>query len=545
MRDQWKFGLFLLILLLLGFGIGQTTVASPFSDPVSGFRAQDETMYASSALDLAANGGWLTPKVLGRYLLVKPPLLIWLAGLSLKLLGQSSFALRLPVLLAATFATVLLILWARARHSPWVAFLTGFLLVGNPLWHILSRICYTDMLLVAAMGVALFTLVEDPRLERRRSLWIFAAATCMGVMAKNVAGLLPLFILLPFSLLVAPGQRPTLARVLKLCGLIALLAAPWHVYEFVVHPRWFWTDYVQIQLLQFGLKPPAQPSPEGPVVFYARRLFLMDPLLCVLGLLALPALIRHVRERKTEAILLLCWMLACAAALLAFRYRNLPYLVYTIAPLALVAGAYGPLASTRRHTLLGGLAVAIFCGKVALPQQPWGLSYGTERPISSAAALRQYAQLGRPNELIIVNPDDEFYAAVLPLPRVRYCYVDPDGVARRYAPHYAYLGITLSVAEFDALDRWLPQFHERLREWGLDSVAPVGTTIAANSPVEVVRMIERHPHTDFHLPMEMLLLVQPLVGTGRRVEGLSRGRFFLVDATSAGDHGLRRLPEHW
>jgi hypothetical protein len=546
MRDLAKWaGLSILVLAILGWGAGKTTIAGPFSDPISGFRAQDETMYASSALDLVAHDGWLTPRVLGRYLLVKPPLLIWLAGFSLKMMGQSSLALRLPVLLAAVFATVLLIFWSRSRHSRWIAFLTGFLLVANPLWHILSRVCYTDMLLVAAMGAALFTLLRDPALAGRKSLWIFAAAICAGVMAKNVAGLLPLLILLLSSLPAVPGQRPKIARLVQLAGAIALLAAPWHLYQLAVHPQWFWTDYVQIQLLQFGLKPPAQTSAEGPVWFYARRLFLMDPLLCVLALAAVPALVRDLRQRKTEAILLLCWLLVCAAALLAFRYRNLPYLVYAIAPLALIAAIYSPLASIRYRALFAGLLAAVFCVKIAMAEQPWGLAYGTERPIPSAAALRHYAEQGRPNELIAVAPDDEFYAAVLPLPRVRYCYVDPDGVVRRYAPHYADLGITLSVAEFNDLDRRMAQFRDRLRAWGLDSAAPIGTTIAARSTAEVMEMIEKHPHSDFYLPGDMRAQVERLAGGKRRIEQTSTGRFFLLDATSAGDFPRRHLPEPW
>ena len=81
---------------LLAYGIDRATVAAPFTDTVSKLRAQDESGYANSALALARDGGWLTPKVLGRYFLYKPPLLVWLSGLCLKLFGISLWALRLP-----------------------------------------------------------------------------------------------------------------------------------------------------------------------------------------------------------------------------------------------------------------------------------------------------------------------------------------------------------------------------------------------------------------------------------------------------------------
>jgi len=93
-----------LALVLLGYGIGRSGLAAPFSDPVTALRAQDETTYAASAAELATHGGWMTPQILGRYFLVKPPLFIWLAAISMKIFGVSAFALRIPALLAGCLA---------------------------------------------------------------------------------------------------------------------------------------------------------------------------------------------------------------------------------------------------------------------------------------------------------------------------------------------------------------------------------------------------------------------------------------------------------
>src|SRR5215471_6593962 len=141
----------LFVLLLLGYGIQEAGLAGAFSDRVSGAHAQDETTYASSAVGLATGSGWITPKVLGRFYLVKPPLLIWLAGLSMRVLGISLLALRLPVLLAGALATLMLFLWSERRYSRWTAAAVLLLAVANPLWHTFSRVCYTDMLLALAM----------------------------------------------------------------------------------------------------------------------------------------------------------------------------------------------------------------------------------------------------------------------------------------------------------------------------------------------------------------------------------------------------------
>lgn len=512
--------LFLIAAALLGYGFDRPEIAALYSDPVSKVRTQDEAVYANGAATLATRGGWLTPKLLGRYLLFKPPLLLWLSGASVKTLGISRFALRLPVLLAGILATMLLFLWAARAHSLRAACAAGLLLAANPLWHTFSRVCYTDMLLMLAMTAAVLALSRDPRLARPGSVFVFGAATAAAVMAKNAAGALPVLVLLLFCAL--SSERPAASAVGKALALAALLAAPWHIYQAAAHPQWFWADYFGIQLFKFGFQPPVQPVPEHPVVFYLKRLFLTDPVLCCLALAAAPRLLRSARERKTEALLLLSWLLVACAALLLFRYRNLPYLLYAVPPLCLIAAGYS---AHRWRTPALVLLAAAFCVKAASGERPWALPFGDAVPIPSAVSLRWYEAQARPAELINVQPDDEFYAAALPLPKVRYCYIDREGVAHRYAPHLARLGVTLDASEFIELPRLEQVFHERLRAWGLDSAEPVGTTIVAASNGEVTRIVASRPQSDFFIPAAMEAeLGNP--ATHRAVR--SGGRVFLL-----------------
>ncbi|HWQ56163.1 MAG TPA: glycosyltransferase family 39 protein [Bryobacteraceae bacterium] len=517
----------LMAVLLLGYGFGRPEIASVYSDPVSNLRAQDESVYANAAVTLATSGEWLTPRVMGRYLLVKPPLTVWLAGLSVKILGVSRFALRLPILLAGALATLLLFLWAERVHSFGAACAVGLLLAGNPLWHTFSRLCYTDMLLVLAMVAALSVVVRDPSLSRRGSMLVFGVATGAAVMAKNAAGLLPVAILLLFGLL--SDRRPTLAAIAKTAAVAALVAAPWHIYQLAVHTRWFWTDYVQIQLLQFGFHPPVLPVAENRVFFYLKRLWLTDPLLCALVLAALPRFFRAVRERKAQAALLCSWLLVAAGGLLLFSYRNVPYLLYAIPPLCLIAALYSPLATARGQKLAVAVLALVFCAKAASSGHPWGLAFGAGEPLPSSASLRWYEALRRPADLVNVEPDDEFYSSVLAIPKVRYCYIDPQGVAERYAPHYRWLGITVDAAEFRHLEHWKPLFRRRLREWGLDSGEPIGTTVVAKSEADLPAIIEARPDTDFFLTARMEAAITPsasathlIVRRGDRVFLLAR-----------------------
>jgi hypothetical protein len=446
----------------------------------------------------------------------------------MRTLGISLLALRLPALLAGALATLLLFLWAETRDSRWIGASVALLTLGNPLWHTFSRICYTDMLLALAMIGALWVFDRDWSLSQPRSIVWFGGCLALGVMAKNVAGLLPLAIVALACLLAR--KRVPLASLLKAGFVAIVLVAPWHLYQLFSHARWFFADYVQIQLLQFGLEPPAQPWADGPVWYYVKRLALTDPLLVALAALALPHLVRTVRAGKPDAALHASWILITGGALLAFRYRNLPYLLYAIPPLCLLAGS--GLARLRRPQLAVAALAAVFAIKAAAGSRPWGVPFGAAAPIPAAKWLRWYAEQRRPNELIAVNTDDEYYATALPIPKIRYCYLDPSQIVRRYAPHYVFLGITVSANQFQDLDRWQPRFRERLLSWGLDSAEPVATNIVATSADEIVRLVATHPRDDFYLPENIRDRLTAEATAGRRTVRLSPERSFLLAAES-------------
>ena len=543
--------LFLVILVLLGYGIHKSGLASVYSDPVSQARSQDETKYASAALGLTTppretrNGAiseWLSPKVLGRFYLEKPPLLIWLAALSMRTLGISLLALRLPALVAGALATLLLFLWAERRYSRSIAASVVLLALANPLWHTFSRICYTDMLLVLAVIGGLLVFDRDWSMSERRSILWFGGCLAFGVMAKNVAGLMPAAIVALACLLAS--KRIPFVGLLK-AGLVAIvLVAPWHLYELFSHARWFFADYVEIQLMQFGLAPPVEPWADGPVWYYVKRLALTDPLLVALAVLALPQLVRGVRAGKPEAALETSWLLITGGALLAFRYRNLPYLLYAIPPLCLLAAS--GLARLPRPQLAVAALAAVFAIKAAAGSEPWGVPFGAAAPIPAAKWLRWYAEQRRPNELIAVDTDDEYYSMALPIPKIRYCYVDPTQLVRRYAPHHAFLGITVSAAEFQDLDQWEPRFRERLVSWGLDSTEPIATNIAASSEDEIVRLVTLHPGSDFYLPASIVGRLPSGVIAARRLLPLSNGRWFLLAPGAVpGQRHLWDVPKDW
>ena len=537
----WLIAVLLVSLAGLGYQIHKVGLASGFVDTVGRVRAQDEAVYAHSAIRMAREGDWLTPKFLGRYALYKPPLLYWLSGVSAKLLGVSAFSLRLPSLLAGTLVCVLVFAWLRKSHSLAAAVAAVILLLSNQLWHVLSRLCLTDVLLALWTVAALFCLSRDPTLAGRPSSWGVGIFSAAAILTKGIAGTLPLFILLVYSVLAPREQRPPGRRIAQVWLLAVLLALPWHLYQLAVHPRWFWAEYVQVEILTFGTGSPYQTSAENHVSFYLRRLLLADPVLCLLATAAAPWAAVAWRQRKSPlAALLVSWLAVLAAALLLFQYRNAAYLMTWVPALAILATAYGPVFGVRRAAMVTGALGLLFVAKAQFPDRPWGLSFQTGTTVQAAPLLDAYARLGRPNDLVLVSPDDEFYSAVLPLPRVRYCFIEPGDTPHPQLLDFRYLGINVTAGQFDELRKWRGVFLQRLRAWGLDSEEPIATVIVARSMEELVKTVLAHPNTDFFLPEALRSAIDPRAGATHRIVRASPEKFFLLGNSGTGDEFGRR-----
>src|SRR5260370_36248266 len=255
--------IFVAALAILGTGIEKSKVAAAFSDPISRIRAQDESIYANGSIAMALHGDWLTPKILGRVFLFKPPLQLWLSGLSLKLFGISLLALRLPMLIAGSLGAVLVFCWCAQVGSARAGIAGALLLLSNPVWHTFSRLCYTDILLAVFSTAALYCVVLGPLLQRRSTFLGFSAATAAAIMTKSVAGIIPILVLLLAALWSPRVQRLPFRPIVQSCLLTGLFIAPWHVYQLIAHPRWFWADYFQLELLRIGLQPPVPTTLES------------------------------------------------------------------------------------------------------------------------------------------------------------------------------------------------------------------------------------------------------------------------------------------
>jgi hypothetical protein len=501
--------------LWYSFGIEQRALTQDYVDPVSRIPAQDEAVYGHEAIQMHLTGHWLTPLYMGRYALNKPPLLQWLSAGSVRLFGISSWALRLPSV-AAAVGTTTLVFWIVWRlHSLLTAAFAVLLLASSHLFYVFSRLAMTDMLLAFFIAVSLAVLLLDPRLERGPSLTLFAAATGCAILTKAAAGAIPIIAL---AIL-----RPRLARALAAIAIAAAIALPWHLYQLAVHPRWFFAEYILTQHFAVGLAAPPQYSNENHLVFYARRLFLTDPVLTIAAALALP-LVAHIRKKRPAAVIFPAVLIL---GLFAFRYRSAYYVLPLLPALAILAAEAFAAMPARVRTIPIAAVLAFAILKTAHPAATWGIPATIEKPPAIATSLETYCEQDRAADLILIASDDQFFASDLPLHHLRYCLLQKVHAAPQRPPlDFAALGITVTVPEFNRLDTLLPTWRSRLADFGLPSTEPVGTVITARSIADIRDLVAAHPEADFWLSASMLhRLGLTLV---HRVQPAAAGAFLLA-----------------
>ncbi|MDQ6760083.1 MAG: glycosyltransferase family 39 protein [Acidobacteriota bacterium] len=460
-------------------------------DPFLQLGAQDEAAYTHGAIRMALQGDWLNPMLLGRYVFEKPPLLIWLSGISMKILGIGSFTARLPAVLAG--ASILTICFAVGwgTRSAVAGAAAALLCLSNQLLFTMSRHNMTDIVLAATTLIGLSALIRDPALTRRGPCVLFVLAIASGVLTKSIAGVLPAIAALVFA--AAASRRPLtrLRRIALLTGAALLLASPWFVYQMMVHRQWFEAD-VYFQIIKVGVES-SRSSMFGRIQFYLWRFLNAGPLTLLLSISALPALINDSRRRDPVALVLLCFLAVLTAALLCFRFESETYLAPLIPVAIVIAAARSPLLARRSALPVCGLIVIAFIVKAAHPSQPWGISYGRGSTVPASAVLASYCEERRGNVLYILDVQDQFYALALPLAHVRYGWLDPSGEIPKVRPHLAYLGIVQDAAATSQTGL----YAARLRDWGLNNPEPLGTAITGKSIQDLVALVLGHPESDF------------------------------------------------
>ncbi|MEO8152348.1 MAG: GtrA family protein [Rhizobacter sp.] len=209
--------------VMLGFRLGST--------PIS---LWDESRVANNALEMAQSGLSLVTTFDGApdHWNTKPPLLIWLMSLSIRVLGANEWAVRLPSAIAAAATAWLMVIFCSVRlQKPglgFVSFLLLFTMQGYMVTHGARAGDYDAMLtLFTTLYVMAGYLYFHGRVEDRNE-WLAACVVgiALAFMTKTIQGLIFLPALLLYAALLrrlptmlrSPAVHVGAAFVLLVCG---------------------------------------------------------------------------------------------------------------------------------------------------------------------------------------------------------------------------------------------------------------------------------------------------------------------------------------
>ncbi|HST19813.1 MAG TPA: glycosyltransferase family 39 protein, partial [Blastocatellia bacterium] len=171
----------LFAVIIFSFGLGRLALVGP-----------DEPRYSEVAREMFATGDYISPRLCDCLWFEKPVLLYWLAAASYHLFGVSEFAARFPSVIAAILTMIFVYYGLKRAVCERVAFTASIAFVTSGLVIAYARVATPDILLTAAMSVALLSgyLAATASGRARTAHWILCfAAMGAAVLAKGLVGI--------------------------------------------------------------------------------------------------------------------------------------------------------------------------------------------------------------------------------------------------------------------------------------------------------------------------------------------------------------------
>jgi 4-amino-4-deoxy-L-arabinose transferase-like glycosyltransferase len=354
-------------------------------------RDNNEGLYAGIARAMLDSGQYVVPQLNGVPYIEKPPLLYWLAALSMALLGATPAAARLPGAAAMLCLCLCLYQFCRLHGNPRAGCYASVGLASMVPVALLAHAVLFDPLLAALLGACLLCYLHGYLAHSRRAHLLAAFLLALAVLEKGgvalvlAAGVAGLF-------LVQMRERAGWRRLLDPAALALLVAvaAPWHVLAALAQEGFGWFYFINEHVLRFLGRRLPDDYHHGPLWFYLPRLALLTlpwtPLLLLLA-----ARKRGAAPARCDPMLAFCK----AGLLFPLIFFSLSqakadyYLLVAMPALAL----WLALAVTRRLGEGGDRRLALGWGMSAasalamLAAAPWAVGHRWRAPELLALAL--------------------------------------------------------------------------------------------------------------------------------------------------------------
>jgi 4-amino-4-deoxy-L-arabinose transferase-like glycosyltransferase len=196
----------------------------------------DEGRYAEIAREMVLSGDWVTPRNDWVRYFEKPPLVYWAEAISIKLLGPTEFAVRLPAALATVAEVVVTAALGEAMLGAAVGLAGAAVLALSPVVFGFGRFATLDpalALCITAALAAFWAAARAPAFNRgagRRWFLLAAALTAAGTLVKGPVALM-LAGAVGFAWMLIEGRARQIFTMpwLSAIALYVAIVAPWFV----------------------------------------------------------------------------------------------------------------------------------------------------------------------------------------------------------------------------------------------------------------------------------------------------------------------------
>ena len=218
----------------------------------------DTALYAGVGLRMYREGAWWTPMAGDLPYFNKPPLVLWIHGFVLDVLGPSLWAIRLPQLVAAMGCVLLAVAIVRRLSGAKVGLIAGMILaLSYPFWVHLHRLVLDYWLVLFTLAGVWMCLVGA---LRKREAWIIAAGVPVGL-AMLCKPLFPVLTLPIMGLwMLAAGHRRMAMWTGVGVGVALLVSLPWHLSMTAIHREVFLDQYFGREIVNRGAGEGAFPT---------------------------------------------------------------------------------------------------------------------------------------------------------------------------------------------------------------------------------------------------------------------------------------------
>ena len=325
-----------------------------------------ESNYALTAKEMVLSGDWLSPQIYGRYWFDKPILFYWLTALGFKLFGFNEFGARFFPAIFGLGALMLVAYGGTRLYGQKVGWLSGFVLLSNVEFFLISKSIITDAVLFLFLSSTLLFFYLGYKENSAKYLYVMYASAGFAVLTKGPIGvLLPGLIIVIFLFWKRDLQVISRIHLLKGILLFSVIALPWYAAMHSIHGSEFINIFFGVHNY---LRATVSEHPRDNVIYYYT---LVNALAFFPWSLLIPWIIwKRIKEHnfkigEKEGFLLI-WT---AVIFIFFQCMATKYITYTyplLFPLSILVGnvlyKYGDKCLYRGFNFMAGALLAVLVG---------------------------------------------------------------------------------------------------------------------------------------------------------------------------------------